>query len=207
MFNDAVGLQVGAHQPAKLATHTEAQALLRIGGLLIDGQVRWALSIPRLGSIIAENSFDKPVIGMDQIPPDQQPPANLVHLAFQSMVGIGSALVLLVLLFWFARTVTLLLRRRNFALARFGAVGAVGAVLLGWAAGQYPWLLVDQLRIDQATGARATLWGPLIVVALAAVLVVPALGYLLWLTQQPGWIGRRTRIGRCRAAIAETMDR
>jgi cytochrome d ubiquinol oxidase subunit II len=61
----------------------------------------------------------------------------------------------------------------------------VVAVVLGWGVAQYPWLLVDQVTIADAAGARATLWALLVVACLAAVVVVPPLGYLLWLTQQP----------------------
>jgi cytochrome d ubiquinol oxidase subunit II len=50
---------------------------------------------------------------------------------------------------------------------------------------QYPWLLVDEVSIADAAGAPATLRALLFVVALAAVVVVPPLIYLLWLTQQP----------------------
>lgn len=56
------------------------------------------------------------------------------------------------------------------------------AVVSGWDVAQYPWLLVDQVRISDAGGAHATLTALLIVVALAAVVVVPALIYLPWLT-------------------------
>jgi cytochrome d ubiquinol oxidase subunit II len=80
-----------------------------------------------------------------------------------------------------------LLHRRSAGLARFSAVLAVASVVTGWGVAQYPWLLVDQIRISDAAGAPATLTALLIVVALAAVVVVPALIYLLWLTQQQDW--------------------
>jgi len=82
--------------------------------------------------------------------------------------------------------VTLVFRRR-YAIARFPAAVAVGSVLTGWGVGQYPWLLVDEITINDAAGADATLTGLLIVVALAAVVVLPALSYLLWLTQTEEW--------------------
>jgi cytochrome d ubiquinol oxidase subunit II len=82
--------------------------------------------------------------------------------------------------------------RRRYLLARFTAVGAVVAVVLGWGVAQYPWLLVDQLTIVEAAGARSTHAALLVVACLAAVVVVPPLAYLLWLTQQPerGTAGR-----------------
>ena len=66
----------------------------------------------------------------------------------------------------------------------FTAVGAVGVGGDRLGGGQYPWLLVDQVTIDDAAGADATLVGLLVVVGLAGVIVLPALGYLFWLTQQ-----------------------
>jgi len=80
-----------------------------------------------------------------------------------------------------------LLYRRRYRLARVTAVGAVAAVVAGWGYAQYPWLLVDQVKIADAAGAHATLVGLLVVVALASVVVLPALGYLFWLTQQREW--------------------
>jgi cytochrome d ubiquinol oxidase subunit II len=53
--------------------------------------------------------------------------------------------------------------------------------------GQYPWLLVDEVTIAQAAGAPATLRALLVAAALAAVLVLPALAYLLRLTQTEAW--------------------
>jgi cytochrome d ubiquinol oxidase subunit II len=80
-----------------------------------------------------------------------------------------------------------LVYRRRFAAARFSAAAAVGSVITGWGAGQYPWMLVDTLTISEAAGAAATLQALLIVVALAGVIVAPSLGYLLWLTQTDQW--------------------
>jgi cytochrome d ubiquinol oxidase subunit II len=76
-----------------------------------------------------------------------------------------------------------LLWRRRYPVARVGAVVAVASVVTGWGVAQYPWVLTDQLRIQDAAGSRATLVGLLVVVGLAAVVVLPALAYLFWLTQ------------------------
>jgi cytochrome d ubiquinol oxidase subunit II len=77
--------------------------------------------------------------------------------------------------------------RRRYATARVAAVVAVASVITGWGAGQYPWLLVDEVTINDAAGADATLVGLLVVVALAGVIVLPALAYLLRLTQTEEW--------------------
>ncbi|QGG40818.1 cytochrome d ubiquinol oxidase subunit II [Aeromicrobium yanjiei] len=85
-----------------------------------------------------------------------------------------------------AATLLLLWRRRH-AVARVAAAVSVAAVILGWGVAQYPWMLVDQVTIEDAAGARSTLIGLLIVVALAGVIVLPSLAYLFWLTQTEEW--------------------
>ena len=87
-----------------------------------------------------------------------------------------------------AGTVTLvLLWTRRYAVARVTAVIAVASVTSGWGVAQYPWLLVDEVTISDAAGATATLWGLLVVVVLAGVIVLPALTYLFRLTQSETW--------------------
>jgi cytochrome d ubiquinol oxidase subunit II len=78
----------------------------------------------------------------------------------------------------------LLLWRERPRSARIAAVVAVSSVVVGWGFAQYPWILVDTARIDDVAGARPTLWSLVGVFGLAAVTVVPALGYLYWLTQK-----------------------
>jgi cytochrome d ubiquinol oxidase subunit II len=63
-------------------------------------------------------------------------------------------------------------------------VGAVATVLAGWGFGQYPWLLVDQVTIDEGAGADATLVGLLVATGLACVVVLPPLVWLFRFTQQ-----------------------
>ena len=83
-------------------------------------------------------------------------------------------------------------RHRNLA-ARTGAVVAVAAVVAGWGAAQYPWVLVDSARISDVAAPAATLWSLVGVFVIAGVTVVPALAYLLWLTQRPDWAEERDR--------------
>jgi cytochrome d ubiquinol oxidase subunit II len=80
-----------------------------------------------------------------------------------------------------------LIFRRRYRVARVFAAIAVAAVVTGWGVGQYRWILVDQLTINEAAGAPATMAGLLLVVALAVLLILPAFAYLLWLTQSERW--------------------
>ena len=73
---------------------------------------------------------------------------------------------------------------RRFLAARLAAATAVTAVLWGWAAGQYPYLLENELTIRQAAAAPVTLRAVLLSLAVGAVLVVPALVALFVMAQQ-----------------------
>ena len=97
----------------------------------------------------------------------------------------AAPLVAISALFGIATLVLVGLRR--FAVARVTALIAVAAVVMGWGVGQYPWLLVDEVTIVEAAGAPATLEALLVAAGLAAIIVLPALGYLYKLTQTESW--------------------
>jgi cytochrome bd ubiquinol oxidase subunit II len=64
------------------------------------------------------------------------------------------------------------------------AVGAVVAVIWGWGAAQYPYLLPETLTIEEGAGASETLTAVLVVFAIAVVVVLPALVLLFNLDQR-----------------------
>lgn len=99
----------------------------------------------------------------------------------------GRAAPLIVLSAVCGAATLVLVWRRRYGIARIAAVGAVGSVVTGWGVAQYPWLLVDEVTIDDGAGAPATLRALLVVVALAAVVVLPPLVYLFRLTQTERW--------------------
>jgi cytochrome bd ubiquinol oxidase subunit I len=169
LIGHVLGLQAGAHQPAKLAawelaaTTEPGPAPLKFGGLLIDDQVRWALEIPKIGSLISRGSYDAAVPGLDSVPRADWPPVNLTHWSFQAMVGIGTLLVLVVLLFWVAR------RRGHDLLGnrwflRFCVIAgplAIAALELGWVTtevGRQPWVVWQVLRTTDAASMSTGIW-------------------------------------------------
>ena len=64
---------------------------------------------------------------------------------------------------------------------------AVAAIVIGWGVGQYDWILVDEARIDDVIGARATQIGLVIVFLAAGVTAVPALIWLYVLVNDEKW--------------------
>jgi cytochrome bd ubiquinol oxidase subunit II len=64
------------------------------------------------------------------------------------------------------------------------AGGAVIAVIWGWGVAQFPYLLPTSLKITAAAAPPDTLASVIIVFIVAAILVLPALGLLYWLSQK-----------------------
>jgi cytochrome bd ubiquinol oxidase subunit II len=64
------------------------------------------------------------------------------------------------------------------------AVGAVVAVIWGWGAAQYPYLLPQTLTVEEGAGASETLTAVLVVFGIAVVVVLPALALLYTLDQR-----------------------
>jgi cytochrome d ubiquinol oxidase subunit II len=77
-----------------------------------------------------------------------------------------------------------LLLRRSYGWARIVAALAVTAVLWGWAAAQYPYILLPALTIEQAAASRTTLVTMLVTLLGGSVLLIPALVYLYALFQR-----------------------
>jgi cytochrome d ubiquinol oxidase subunit II len=64
------------------------------------------------------------------------------------------------------------------------AGGAVIAVIWGWGVAQFPYLLPTSLKITQSAAPPDTLGAVIVVFIVAAILVLPALGLLYWLSQR-----------------------
>jgi cytochrome d ubiquinol oxidase subunit I len=167
---DVAARAVFEDQPAKFAamelvTSTGPHQPVTIGGVLVGEEVVGGIRLPELGSVLAGFSPDTVITGFDQIPVDQRPPATIVHLAWDTMVGIGTALVLLGL--W---ALVLWRRRRDYAAApwflRAASVAGIGAIVAleaGWIVtevGRQPWVVYLVLRTSDAVttagGVRVT---------------------------------------------------
>jgi cytochrome d ubiquinol oxidase subunit II len=77
-----------------------------------------------------------------------------------------------------------LLARRRYNVARVTSALAVTAVLWGWGAGQYPYLLEPSYTVRLAAAPASTLRPLLVTLAVAAALVVPSLALLIAMFQR-----------------------
>jgi cytochrome bd ubiquinol oxidase subunit I len=164
VVGDWIARRVADDQPTKLAAfeglaRTTSGAPIHVLGWYDDGEVRYGVEIPKLLSLLAKHEPDATIRGLDAVAPDDRPPINVVRVAFQTMVGIGTLLATLSvihLVTWF--------RRRRFVEARWfhWAVVAAGpasvvALISGWVAtevGRQPWVVYGVMRTSAAvTGA------------------------------------------------------
>jgi len=77
-----------------------------------------------------------------------------------------------------------LLLRRRFTPARLAAGLAVTAVVWGWAAAQYPYILPPQVAIAEAAAPRSTQLAMLVSLIAGSVILVPSLVFLYGLFQR-----------------------
>jgi cytochrome bd ubiquinol oxidase subunit I len=165
VIGDWAAREVARTQPAKLAAMeglgpTTAGAPLHLLGWYDGGKVVYGIEIPRLLSLLAFHDPDATVQGLDAVPPADRPPVNVVRVAFQTMVGIGTFLALLGVVYLYVR-----FRRRRLPTSPwfYRAVVAAGplsvvALIAGWVTtevGRQPWIVYGVMRTSQAvTGAQ-----------------------------------------------------
>lgn len=166
---DTAAREVADHQPAKFAgmeciQETGTHQTEYVGGICTDDGVKGAIGIPDLDSFLVGFSADTKVIGLEDIPADERPPANtLLHLAFDAMVGIGTAL--LGLAAWLA---FVWWRRREMPrtpwFLRAVAVSGVASVIALWCGwivtevGRQPWIVQGYMRTEEAVTEAEGIW-------------------------------------------------
>ena len=168
VIGDLAARVVEKYQPAKLAamealTHTQSHAPLTLGGIYDPntGKTRFGIEIPDGLSLLTGFRTGKTIRGLDILPAGQQPATPVVHLAFDTMVGGGMAILGLAALL----TVVALGRRRRGVrpliplsrpwLLAGGLTGpaAMAAMLAGWEvteAGRQPWIVYGRMTVREA---------------------------------------------------------
>jgi cytochrome d ubiquinol oxidase subunit I len=165
LVGDWNGREVAHYQPTKLAAleglpHTTRGASLHLLGWYTDDRIRYGIGIPKLLSLLAFHDPNATVRGLDAVPAEERPPVNVVRVAFQLMVGIGTLLAALGAVFLLVRV-----RRRRLPESRWFYRGlalagpaSVLALICGWVTtevGRQPWVVYGVMRTSQAvTGAH-----------------------------------------------------
>ena len=166
LVGDWNGREVATYQPTKLAAieglgPTTRGADEHILGWYTDGKVKFGISIPHGLSLLAFHSWNATVPGLDAVPPDDRPPVNLERYAFQTMVGTGTLMAILGVVFLYVRV-----RRKRlpesvwfYRAVVLAGPAALVALIAGWMTteiGRQPWVVYHVMRTSQAvTGAGA----------------------------------------------------
>jgi cytochrome d ubiquinol oxidase subunit I len=164
LVGDWIARDIAVDQPIKLAAieglyKTTDGASEHLLGWYTGGQVKYGIAIPHMLSLLAFHSWDARVRGLDTVPAAQRPPVNVTRFAFQTMVGIGTLLALLGVVYLVVRV-----RRRRIpqsvwfyrALVLAGPAATV-ALIAGWVTtevGRQPWVVYRVMpTADAVTGA------------------------------------------------------
>jgi len=163
---DIASRAVAADQPAKFAAmeaqpETRAGAPLRIGGIPVGDETKYAIEIPKMLSFLSYGNVNATVTGLDAFPPDRRPNEATTHLSFDIMVGSGTAMLLIGAMYWWAWW----RRRAAFvpgpwllrAIAAGGVLGFV-AIEAGWFVtelGRQPWLVRGYFLTSQGVTDRS----------------------------------------------------
>ena len=161
LAGDLHGLNTLQHQPAKIAAmegHWETRAgqpLILLGWPSMAAETtRYAVELPRLGSLILTHDLNGTVKGLKAWPPEERPNATILFWSFRCMVGVGVLMLL-------AGAWSLLQRYRgqltgSTALLRFAVLMSPAgfiAVVAGWITtevGRQPYTVYGLLRTVQS---------------------------------------------------------
>src|SRR5204863_1852118 len=189
LVGDWAAREVATAQPTKLAAlegvpKTTRGAPEHLLGWYTGGRVKYGVRIPKLLSFLAYHDPNARVQGLDAVAPGRRPPVNVVRVAFQLMVGIGTLLALLGVVHLGVRV-----RRRRLpaspwfyrAVALAGPLSVV-ALIAGWVTtevGRQPWVVYRVMLTRQAvTGASGIPVGYATLVAVYLALAI-AVGWIL----------------------------
>jgi cytochrome bd ubiquinol oxidase subunit I len=185
---DTAARSIAKHQPIKFAAMecvqtTSTDVTEYIGGRCTSSGIKGGIGIPGLDSFLVGWSTSTRVVGLDSVPPDDRPPANtMLHLAFDSMVGICTLLIGLGLwlgIGWW--------RKKDFPQSRWflratavSGVASVVALECGWIVtevGRQPWIVYNVMRTSDAVTHASGVWvtfGAVVAlyVALGAALII-----------------------------------
>ena len=169
IVGDTAAREIAKDQPIKFAAMecvqtTSTHVTEYIGGRCTEDGVKDGIGIPGLDSWLVDFSTDTEVTGLDTVPARDRPPANtLLHWAFDVMVGVGSALILLGLWFGFAWW-----RRRDIPQTKWflravavSGVAAIVALESGWIVtevGRQPWIVYEVMRTKDAVTDAGGIW-------------------------------------------------
>ena len=159
VVGDIVARFDAENEPAKFAAmetlaHTQRYAPIAIGGFpTLDGGIVHPIEIPSALSILIAFDPKAQVRGLDSIAANDRPPIAATHLSFDAMVGSGSTLLLIAILWIFFTLSKRALPRLVLVAIALSAPLALIAMEAGWFVtefGRQPWIARGLLRTADA---------------------------------------------------------
>jgi cytochrome bd ubiquinol oxidase subunit I len=200
LAGDQHGLNTLEHQPVKIMameghfdSHPNGAPLILFG--LPDetaAKVKYAIEIPKMGSLILKHSPNAPLAGLDTVPRENWPPVPITFWSFRTMVGMGFLMLGLGLFSLWTRWRGTLYQTRLlhiFAMA-MGPAGFI-AVIAGWVTtetGRQPFTVYGLLRtLDSVSPLAAPAVGSSLLAFVIVYFIVYAAGltYLFRLMATP----------------------
>lgn len=167
LLGDLHGLNTREHQPAKVAAmEANWETRSRMPLLLFawpDERAeanRYEVAIPVLGSVILTHHADGVVQGLKDWKPEDRPPVAIPFFSFRLMVGLGVAMLALVLCSWWVWARGTLGDARWFhKLCELASPLGFIAVIAGWVTtevGRQPWTVYGLLRTTESVTPSLT---------------------------------------------------
>jgi cytochrome d ubiquinol oxidase subunit I len=170
VIGDFHGLNTLQHQPAKIAAiegHWENKGD-RGTPLIVFGwpdmqreETRFAVEIPRLGSLILTHTWDGKIPALKEFAPQDRPNSTVVFWSFRVMVGLGMLMILLgAWSLWLRRRARLWTCRPFLHFAVWMGPAGLAAILAGWFTteiGRQPWTVYGLMRTADAVSAHGEL--------------------------------------------------
>jgi cytochrome d ubiquinol oxidase subunit I len=171
-IGDTIARQVFDAEPAKFAAiemlpTTGSHVPETLGGVLLDGKVRYGVPFPSVASVLAGFKPSTTIRGLDAVPAAVRPTTeqvNVVHWAFDIMVGTSFVLLAVGVWFcwlWWKRRNTLDSDRWFLRAASLCGIVSILSLESGWVVtevGRQPWTVVGLLLTRNAVTTQGNLW-------------------------------------------------
>jgi cytochrome d ubiquinol oxidase subunit I len=171
---DSLARWVYNNQPTKFAamelvtdTSTDVPEII-LGHLNDDGTVSGGFEIPGMASYLSDPSTGTAteVQGLNAVHADDRPTTrqvNVVHLSWDIMLGLGTLLFLLSLWYWAAWIFKRDMPRSRWFLRIAASAGVLAVITMeaGWVVtevGRQPWIVYEQMRVEDAATGNTGVW-------------------------------------------------
>jgi cytochrome d ubiquinol oxidase subunit I len=138
------------------------------GHLNDKGEVEGGIEIPGLASILSDPTEGTSTViqGLDSFPKNSRPTnaeVNVVHLAWDVMVGLGTFLFLLSLWYFASWVFKKRMPKSKLFLMIAAAAGVLSVITLeaGWVVtevGRQPWIVRNYMRVEDAATGNTGVW-------------------------------------------------